>query len=195
MHDISILFHPDFSVRTFSRNRRLRNFTVSAANAGRGLYHRWGISPRPENYCCFYYRVTVSDPDFPEMFYNNSETDGAQNMKDVYDYYNGYDKFVAYKSCATHSKDGRWYLPAIDELVELLSSNYWKVVTELRNTNGDQLDMRYWSSTITDKGLVCTASRYKNSMDYYDEPNIGYFRSGSEAYNKQGDYARAIRKF
>lgn len=175
-------------------------YSLNDNGGGKMVCHR-NVTPRYFDgyewidYCCFYYRVTVSDPDIPEMFYNNSETDGAQNMKDVYDYYNGYDKFVAYNSCATHSKDGRWYLPAIDELVELLSSNYWKVVTELINTNGDQLDMRYWSSTITDKGLVCTASRYRNSMDFYDEPNIGYFLSGSEAYNKQGDYARAIRKF
>ena len=40
----SIFFHPDC-------NCRLRNFTESAAGrgpAGRGLYHRWGLSPRPE---------------------------------------------------------------------------------------------------------------------------------------------------
>ncbi len=29
--------------------RRLRNFTASVAIAICGLYHRWGISPRPEN--------------------------------------------------------------------------------------------------------------------------------------------------
>lgn len=38
-----ILYHPDF-------NRRLRNFTASVTQKViRGLYHRWGISPRPEN--------------------------------------------------------------------------------------------------------------------------------------------------
>ena len=46
LESFSILFHPDF-------NRRLRNLTASAAFAGRGLYHRWGISPRPENYVVF----------------------------------------------------------------------------------------------------------------------------------------------
>ena len=36
-----IFSHPDF-------NRRLRNFTESCQKAC-GLYHRWGISPRPED--------------------------------------------------------------------------------------------------------------------------------------------------
>lgn len=43
---LPIFFHPDC-------NCRLRNFTESAASArlaGRGLYHRWGLSPRPEDH-------------------------------------------------------------------------------------------------------------------------------------------------
>ena len=37
-----IFFHPDY-------NRRYRSFTDSCLLA-RGLYRRWGISPRPEDY-------------------------------------------------------------------------------------------------------------------------------------------------
>ena len=30
--------------------RRLRNFTESATKVARGLYRRWGIAPRPEDF-------------------------------------------------------------------------------------------------------------------------------------------------
>lgn len=47
-----ILFHPDY-------NRRYWNFTNSTIMA-RGLYHRWGITPRPEdNYSVYLYYSTM----------------------------------------------------------------------------------------------------------------------------------------
>lgn len=42
MQVFTFFSHPDF-------NRRLWNFTKSAKKA-RGLYRRWGITPRPEDY-------------------------------------------------------------------------------------------------------------------------------------------------
>lgn len=53
MQGVNAWFSAFSFIRTLRENftlyRRLRNFTASAAFAGRGLYHRWGISPRPEN--------------------------------------------------------------------------------------------------------------------------------------------------
>lgn len=143
----------------------------------------------------FYYYEMTTDPWIPSNFYSNSETDGEQNMEDVYDYYGDYDKFAAYGTCARISKDGEWYLPSINELIDMLSYKTEAVNNTLYKKNCDRIWDMYYSSTIDQTGHVYAASRY-NGMNMLSEPRVRRYKKGFVGGGSDySAYARAIRKF
>ena len=144
----------------------------------------------------FYWWVKTGDPHIPTMFYSNSDTDGFQNMKDVYDYYNDWHFFAAFRSSASVSKDGLWYMPAIKELWHLHESLKGGVVNgTLKEKNKDMVYHDYFSSTITDEGEV-KVIYLNNNIGYVKE---GELKLGGVANSFLGTasvtYHRAIRKF
>ena len=144
----------------------------------------------------WYRSLLSSDPYIPEMFYGNSETDGEYNHKVVYDYYNGYDKFDAYNTCARISKDGKWYVPAINELVDLVIKGRGAVNTTLFKNEGDKVMGKYWSSTIDSNGKVYIVTNATASgMDYLPEHRVETMYKYGSTWENEAGVGRAIRKF
>ena len=145
----------------------------------------------------FYWWPMISSPWVPELFWNNSSTDGEQNMKDVYSYYGNYDKFAAYDTCQRYSKDGMWYVPSINELEDLLTRTHtgtvYQILYNLNSAKGRiEHNFGYWSSTIGQKGLVSVGTWInKNSMNEFRQTKYG-----DTSYSNGGaSYVRGIRKF
>ena len=165
-----------------------------------GFYYYYGPNNNKfEQRYEFYVQVIADDPWIPGIFNNNSETDGEQNMKDVYDYYGHYDKFAGFYPCAELSKDGKWYLPAIKELEELyINASMGKVPTTLYNKKGDYLDSTYHSSTFVGVGDivgVCCAKYRYNEYDNCLEISTYKIYSKFEYNPVCPSSIRAIRKF
>lgn len=162
----------------------LRNITPRYYLQGEGYYDSF----------TFYWYVKTTDSFIPEMFFGNSETNGEANMKTVYDYYAGYDKFTSYSACAILSKDGKWYLPSKEELVDMLVNVRGTVNDKLYNTNNDRVYDEYWSSTISAKGELYLGTNY-NGMNLLSEPRITTVRCNNYGKPEKTGYTRAIRKF
>ena len=151
----------------------------------------------------FYFTGKADEPWIPEMFYGNSETDGEYNHKVVYDYYGNYDKFAGYSTCAELSKDGRWYLPAIEELIDLLNRTLGVVNTALYNKGGDRM-YGGSSSTITSQAnghVKCAELKYNSSTGSYELVTGDMYvipapkGSGSLSGSLHFTHGRAVRKF
>ena len=138
----------------------------------------------------FYFYDRIGDPDIPSMFYDNSETDGVQNMKDVYDYYGDYDKFAAYVTAAGISKDGKWYLPSLEELKDMLSDETQAVNATLFKNKCNRLDQLYFSSSINASGGVYAVTMVVAGTVQSKPSVYTYRRDGVSVSN-----LRAIRKF
>ncbi len=164
-----------------------------AGNAGMLVCLTTFYQSQEWGYEWFYYFRYTDDPDIPEMFYANSEDDGKQNLKDVYDYYGGYDKFVLYERCASYSRDGEWYLPAKEELKHLFKSILIEggVNKPLKDYKGDMIAFHdiLWTSSITDYGRVWYGWEHPESGTLFDT----YYRKKS-SFNLPKE-SRAIRKF
>lgn len=141
----------------------------------------------------FYFFDRIDDPDIPSMFYDNSKTDGVQNMKDVYDYYGDYDKFVAYVTAAGISKDGKWYLPSLEELKDMLSYETQAVNGTLFKNKCHRLNQLYYSSSIDASGGVYAVTRVIGGKEQSTPSVYNYRRGANNSY--QFSYLRAIRKF
>ena len=88
----TIFFHPDFYCR-------LRNFTESCL-AARGLYHRWGISPRPEDllfkFSLVYYRyqkMSIPFSRLPTPFLRKNDLPVVSFFLRNYRFYQGFSRF------------------------------------------------------------------------------------------------------
>jgi hypothetical protein len=127
------------------------------------------------------------------MFYDNSKTDGVQNMKDVYDYYGDYDKFAAYVTAAGISKDGKWYLPSLEELKDMLSDETQTVNGTLFKNKCNRLDQLYYSSSINASGGVYAVTMVVAGTVQSKPSVYTYRRDANNSY--QFNYLRAIRKF
>ena len=117
-------------------------------------------------------------------------------MRVVYEYYGGYDKFVSYQGCADLSKDGKWYLPSREELVDLLVNVRSVVNDKLYYTNNEKVSgLGYWSSTISAKGELYLGTNYQG-MNLLSEPRITTVSATiSGVFNENFGDTRAIRKF
>ena len=111
--------------------------------------------------------------DTSDASYFSSENDGLENyrgLEEVIEFYaQNYDcdisGFPAADFCYNYYvlsfEDETWYLPAINELISIVQTNFEQINNAIQSVNGTKIvdDRGYWSSTMiedTEKVYYCT---------------------------------------